>query len=49
MVVDGDDGLHRVINVKWHKENEVDAGWVLETQRADSHTDRVMQLSGLLR
>ena len=42
MVMDDDDGLHRVIGVKWHKENEVNAGWVLETQRADSHTDRVM-------
>ena len=41
MVMDDDDGLHRVIGVKWHKEKEVNAGWALETQRADSHTDRV--------
>jgi len=34
--------LHRVICVKWHKERGVNAGWALETQRADSHKDRVM-------
>ena len=41
MVMDCGDGLHRVIGVNWHKEKEANAGWALETQRADSHTNCV--------